>query len=232
MSNTEQQYNIEFNKIHENWLKILKKYENQEFMNSFKKYVIDFYDNNIDAYPSIENLFNPFKYTDPYDIKVIILSLNCEKKSLGLAFSNEFKTSMCEKIEKEIQIEYRRNVFISDISFKKLAAQGVFMPNINLFYTIDKSPMCVEIFWQKIFEFIILLGNNIWFAWGKNEVYINKILHLEEEDNGNKKNPDDKIIINTNIKISDKYFKGNGCFIICNHYLKQYYKKPIEWTNI
>ena len=73
------------------------------------------------------------------------------------------------------------------------------MPCIELFYKAPQVPKCVELFWNQVFKLIVDLGNTIWFAWGANETYINKLLGIENEDNMNKKKPDEKIIVNTNV---------------------------------
>lgn len=234
-------YDNEYSSIHPNWLKYFKTFETQEFMNILKQYIINTYLNNSTVYPSITNLFNPFKYTDPFKIKVIMLNQTCENHSLGLAYSSNTASKACLNIEQELKREFNnlcnRDISISDPSFKKLSVQGVFMPCIHLFYNTPQVPQCVEMFWNQIFSLLIDLGNIVWFAWGDNEKYINKLLKIENEDNMNKKKPDDKIIVNTNIKLRDnsvngKNFKGVGCFCICNHYLKQFHREPIDWTHI
>jgi len=237
------QYNEEYSQINPNWLKYFKTFESQEFMQIFKQYIISVYTNNEQIYPTLDNLFNPFKYTDPFSIKVVILNQSCENRSLGLAYSNAYPSKSCLNIERELKQEYNRiynrDISISDPSFKKLAIQGVFMPCIHLFNGISAAqiPQCVNMFWDLVFEILVKLGNIIWFAWGDNERYINKILKIENEDNLNKKKPDEKIIVNTNVKIRDNSpngnsFKGSGCFCICNHYLKQFHREPINWINI
>ena len=233
-------YEIEFNKIHPDWLKFFDQHKEQEFMNSFKNYVIRYYTDNKNVRPMIQDLFNPFKFCSPYDVRVIILNQTADNKSKGLAFSSDISdvqnNKAIEKIEDELTKEYQSNIKISDPTFQKLASQGVFMPIIHLFSGVKVVPTCVDMFWEYVLKFIKDLGNNIWFAWGDNETFINKILDIKE-DNLNKKKPDEKIIVNTNVKIRDniptgKSFKGLGCFMLCNHYLQQYHRKPIKWNNI
>ena len=235
-------YNKEYSSINVNWLKYFKRFENQEFMNIFKQYIINTYVNNQIVYPSITDLFNPFKYTDPFTIKVVMLNQSCENRSLGLAYSSKTPSKACLNIEQELKREFNRlnnnvDITITDPSFEKLSRQGVFMPCIHLFYGISQVPQCIEMFWEHVFTLLVDLGNIIWFAWGDNEKYINKLLKIENEDNMNKKKPDDKIIVNTNVKLRDtaitgRSFKGTGCFCICNHYLKQFHREPIDWIHI
>jgi uracil DNA glycosylase len=234
-------YNNEYSLIHPNWLKYFNTFESQDFMNILKDFIINTYLNNNVVYPALTDLFNPFKYTDPFKIKVVMLNQSCENHSLGLAFSSKTPSKACLAIEQELKREfneqYNRDISISDPSFKKLSSQGVFMPCIHLFYGIGQIPQCIEMFWNSIFKLLVDLGNIIWFAWGDNERYINKLLNIENEDNMNKKKPDDKIIVNTNVKLRDnapggRNFKGNGCFCICNHYLKQFHREPIDWMHI
>ena len=234
-------YLSEYASIHPNWLKYFKTFEDQAFMGFFKQYVINTYSNNSVVYPKLTDLFNPFKYTDPFTIKVIMLNQSCENHSLGLAFSSNAPSKACLTIEQELKREFNSlnnaDVAITDPSFKKLSIQGVFMPCIHLFHGIAQVPQCVEMFWDQVFTLLVDLGNIIWFAWGDNERYINKLLKIENEDNMNKKKPDEKIIVNTNVKLRDnmptgKSFKGNGCFCICNHYLKQFHRTPIDWIHI
>ena len=233
----EKLYDEEFNKINDDWLKFFKPYLEQEFMMSFKKYIIKYYTDNKKVKPEITDIFNPFKYSSPYDIKVIILNQTADTDSKGLAFSSSQSNKAIENIENELSKEYNKQVIISDPTFKKLASQGVFMPIIHLFNGNSKTlPTCLEMFWETVFKFIKDLGNNVWFAWGDNESYINKVLGVSE-DNLNKKKPDEKIIVNTNAKIRDnipsgRSFKGLGCFMLCNHYLKEYFREPINWTKI
>jgi len=237
----ENTFNIEFNKIHPDWLKFFNQFRISEFMISFKKYVIKYYNENKNVKPSIRDLFNPFKYCSPYEIKVIILNQTAETSSKGLAFSSEINSNSDNKaiisLENELSKEYGKNIKISDTTFEKLASQGVFMPIIHLFHSVKVVPTCVDIFWNYVLTFIKDLGNNIWFAWGNdNETFINKILEVKE-DNLNKKKPDEKIIVNTNVKIRDniptgRSFKGLGCFMLCNHYLKEYYRTPINWNKL
>ena len=236
-----QQYEHEYSLINPGWLEYFKTFEDQEFMKAFKNYIITTYMNNQMVFPKLEDLFNPFKYTSPFSIKVVMLNQSCESHSLGLAYSNTTPSKACLAIEQELKREFNelinRDLSISDASFKKLARQGVFMPCIHLFYGASVVPACVDLFWNLVFNILTELGNIIWFAWGDNERYINKLLKIEDEENLNKKKPDDKIIINTNIKLRDntpggRSFKGIGCFMICNHYLKQFHRTPIDWTSI
>ncbi len=239
--NIRQIYEQEYSSIHPNWLKYFKTFEDQEFMKIFKDYIISIYSSNPSVVPAITNLFNPFKYTDPFTIKVVMLNQKCEPRGLGLAYSSSTASKSCLTIERELKREfngiYNRDISICDPSFKKLSVQGVFMPCIHLFYGISQVPNCVELFWDHVFTLLVDLGNIIWFAWGDNERYINRLLKIENEDNMNKKKPDEKIIVNTNVKLRDtsvngNSFKGIGCFCICNSYLKQFHRDPIDWVHI
>lgn len=238
MSNIESSYDFYYSQINKNWLKVFN-ILGSEIIISLKKYIINKYTTDINTQPKLEHIFNPFIFTDPYNVKIVIMSHTCDAHSFGLAYSNSTSTKATLNIQNEIQKEYSDIVKYAiniDPTFEKLAKQGVFMPNIHFFYGKQIEPEFISIFWDNVFKFLERLGNIIWFAWGDNETYINKILNISE-DNLNKKKPDDKIVVRTNIKIRDnipygKNFKGNGCFILANHYLKQLYIEPIDWLKI
>jgi len=238
MSDIESIYDYNYSQINKNWLKIFNNI-GSEMLLSLKKYIVDKYNRDPNTHPSINNIFNPFKLTDPYDVKIVILSHACDSHSSGLAYSGDSQSKAVLNIQNELQREYSDiiNYTINiNPTFEKLARQGVFMPNIHFFYGKSIEPQFISIFWENIFNFLERLGNIIWFAWGDNETYINKILKVSE-DNLNKKKPDDKIIVRTNVKIRDnnpygRSFKGSGCFILANHYLKQFHREPINWLDI
>lgn len=229
--------------INSNWSALFKQLSTFEYYHQFIEYIINMYTNNPTTIPKLENIFNPFKYTDPYTVLAVIISNTCEKDSLGLAYSSSKLSKTTETISNELTKEYSlilgHDVVIQDPSFRKLATQGVFMPNINLFYGMNDntSPDYVKLFWNDVLKYLSKLGCIIWFAWGSDvEQIINKVLNISEESL-DKKKPDEKAIVSTNPKIKDNKplspsFKGLGCFNICNRYLSQYHRKTINWINI
>lgn len=234
----------EISNINPNWLNYFNNLKHFEYYHQFINYITTVYFNNPNISPKLEDLFNPFKYTDPYEVLAVIISNTCDITSQGLAYSSRNLTKVHEVISRELTDEYKLftgyDIIIKDPSFKSLAVQGVFMPNINLFYKVQfsKSPDCVKMFWEYIFKSLADLGCIVWFAWGSEDIepYVNKILNISEESL-DKKKPDEKAKVSTNPKLRDNKltsdkFKGLGCFNICNKYLAQYHRKQIDWINI
>lgn len=227
---------IEWNKMNTRWLNFFAK-QNVIMMNQVKRYISQRYSNNPKTSPPLSKLFNPFKYTNPFSIQVVIMNQAASVDSIGYAFSSSDKTKTITNIEDEICKEYQTPQFqITDEWFDNVSKQGVFMPVIRWFDGArDEIPIYVKQFWDTVFNYLQTLGNIIWFAWGsENEIYINRILNISE-DNVNKKKPDEKIKVITNVKIRDNTpsgitFRGTGCFILANHYLKQYHRKGIRWN--
>lgn len=226
----------EWKKINRHWLNFFDK-QSTIMMNKLKQYISQRYSNNPKTSPPLSKLFNPFKYTNPFSIQVVIMNQAASVDGIGYAFSSSDRSKAIINIEDEICKEYQTPHFqITDEWFEHMSKQGVFMPVIRWFNGArDEIPMCVKEFWDAVFNYLQTLGNIIWFAWGgENETYINRILNIAE-DNVNKKKPDEKIRVITNVKIRDntpsgKTFRGTGCFILANHYLKQYHRTGIKWN--
>lgn len=220
--------NDEFEKLSDEWKKILSK---NKYLSNYKKYISDVYNENLNVKPKLNEILNPFKFVQPNKISVIILCEKALKNSCGLAYSSKEKNDYQEYIENKLNEEFyyviHKTITITDPTFKKLASQGVFMPNINPFNTVIKDDafklkygFLLRDFWTEIFKELLIYSCFVWFSWSpKIDEYLNKILK-------------DKIL---NAKIRDnmgKNFKGCGCFSRCNEYLIQYNKKIIDWEKI
>ncbi|CCU56136.1 uracil-DNA glycosylase, DNA polymerase processivity factor [Choristoneura rosaceana entomopoxvirus 'L'] len=198
--------------------------------------------------PSIDNIFNCFKYFDPSETKVIILGQDPYPTvdiADGLAFSC---SSSCKHIPKslrniikELLIENNKYDLLDEINIKNfninleyLAKQKILL--LNTIFTIGDKPMSHKHIWDGISNNIIrnLTSNN------KNIVFLlfgakahDKIYSIQ--------NKEDHYIIKTSHPSDlscnrDGYsnydpFINSQCFNKCNEYLINNNIEPIDWLS-
>lgn len=153
-------YNEFENSIPEKWLNLIDKNK--------LKYAYDRLKDEEEIKPSIENIFNCFKYFNPDEIKVVILAQDpypTQNVADGLAFSCSEYTKKIPKtlnnIINQILIQYNRYDLLEDkldinkfnINLEYLAKQKILL--LNTLLTVGDSPMSHKHIWESISNNII-----------------------------------------------------------------------------
>lgn len=225
----------EYNQLCEEWKQIIK--SNDRFID----YLISVYSQDPYIKPTIENVFNPFKFTVPHKISLIIAANTSHINSCGLAFSSSILLDIHKNLSKEINDEYKF-YSIADATFNKefdksmvsLAKQNVFMPILNIFPEHYMAGFSIELFWEGIFNELnkyacmtyLVLDSSV-------EPFVNKFVKTERsEEDKMKPNTPLNQYINAKVKMfmTGANPKGLGGIMKCNSYIKQFYKEPINWT--
>lgn len=123
------------------WQTFFDREQQKPFYKDLKKFIAYEYSNHI-VYPSMQDIFNAFKLTPIYKIKVVIIGQDCyhgEGQAMGLAFSvNENVTPMppsLRNIKKELDSEdITRSEWSQDLT--RWAKQGVLL--LNTILTVRK----------------------------------------------------------------------------------------------
>jgi len=208
---------------------LIKREEKKEYYQNLQKYIKSEYQNYI-CYPSFNNIYKSFEYTDIDTCKVIILGQDPyheENQAMGLAFSVPSSVKCPPSlinIFKEIEIEYGVKHTSGDLTY--LAKQGVLL--LNTILTVRKGePLSHankgwEILTDEIIKCLdledspkvfILLGSNAI----KKEVLIKNSKHL--------------IIKNVHPSPLSAYrgFFNSSIFIKTNQFLKNNNIEEIKW---
>ncbi len=213
----------------------------QEFINEeFKK---DYYKklesninqsiaNGVEVYPPKELTFLAFELTPFEDVKVVIIGQDPYIKpheAMGLAFSVPGGVTIppsLRNIFKELRNEYQDFIIPQEGDLTSWAKQGVFL--INKYLSVERGkPLSHANFgWDTFTDNVIKALNEkaehlVFMLWGNfarsNAKFIDSNRHL---------------VLQTSHPSplgAHKGFLGCNHFIMCNDYLKEHGKTPIDW---
>lgn len=225
--------------IPQNWIDY---FDLEQLFSIYKKLQEIAQNNNI--LPKIDDLFNAFKYTNPADLKVVILGQDPypnKENAMGLSFSvkNGVKIpASLNNIFKEIKSNYKEYEMPNDGNLENWARQGILLLNTTLTITEGKSNSHSNIGWNIITTNILKKLNDekshiIFIGWGKNAQ--NTIENISNWINSNINNM--KINEQKNVYLFAPHpspmakgaFFGNMHFIMINTLLKKWGKEEIQW---
>ena len=171
---------------------IIKEEEKKEYYIKLNKFLTKEY-NKKKIYPSLENLFNSFKYT-PYDnVKLVILGQDPYHgvgQAMGLSFSVNDGIKVppsLKNIYKEINLEYGYDSIPDNGNLTKWARQGVLLLNSVLTVEEGRPGSHKDKGWETFTDNIIKLLNEkdtpiIFMLWGNYAItksrYITNSKHL------------------------------------------------------
>ena len=210
---------------------IIKEEESKEYYRNLNKFLTKEY-NSKTIYPSIEYLYNCFKFTKYEDVKVVILGqdpYHGKGQAMGLSFSvnNEVKIPPSLKnIYKEINLEYGYDIIPNNGNLTKWAKQGVLLLNSVLTVEEGKPGSHKDKGWEIFTDNIIKKLNDkdspiVFMLWGN--YAINKSKYITN----------DKHLVLTSPHPSPfsvrKGFFGCNHFKEANKYLKENNIEEIDW---
>ena len=142
--------------------------------------------NNLEIFPSLNNIFRCFKYFNSNNTRVVILGqdpYHGKNQATGLCFgvsNNVKKPPSLKNIEKELIKQY--NITITDQTLENWAKQGVLLLNTSL-TVIEKNPGSHLKYWNHFTKFIIDYINKscdkiVFVAWGA--FAHKKMLHVDK----------------------------------------------------
>ncbi len=215
------------------WKKIIEKEKKKKYFINLINFLKKEYKFKKNIFPSKKNIFNAFKYTNFYKLKVIIIGQDPyfkKNQADGLAFSNSKKNKIIppslKNIFKEIKKTFPKFNAPKNGSLIKWSKQGVLLLNSILTVEEHKPKSHENKGWEKftnnIIKYINLYHKNIvYLLWGKYAYKKKKIIN-------NKKN---LILISSHPSplSVNQGFIGCNHFILTNNFLKKKFIKPINW---
>lgn len=227
----------ELRKINNNWIDVLSPLLEPYAPTINSAFEIE-QQNGYTVLPSINNVFNAFRYCDINDIKVVIIGQDCYYSrgkngcvlANGLCFSVSQECHTCpsslKTIFKELQHEYsgelRKNTDLTD-----WAKQGVLLLNCALTVREGKAGSHMKLwknFTEQIIKHIATKHEHVvYILWGEHAKsyakYINKSKNLVLEC----RHP-------SGLASSKGPFVGNNHFKLTNEYLANNGKCNIQWV--
>ena len=213
-----------------NWYKVLKIHSNLRSLDVPAEHIHAKLKKKINIAPSLENIFNAFKYCSFEETKVVIFGQDPYFQpgvANGLAFSvnkNEVIPASLRNIFKEIKNDIG---MVSDLNgdLRAWSRQGVLLLNSSLTVEHHKPGSHSDIGWNDfIFDVIDSLnkkGRVVFMLWGNNA---KKYLHRIDKNVN--------LVLTTSHPSPLSAYRGFfGCkhFSKCNKYLKQNNREPIDW---
>ena len=214
-----------------NWKTFIKREQEKGYLNeTFEKVMRD--RENTEVYPSVEDTFKALFFTQPYDIRVVIIGDEpyCEPGLAdGLAFSvkdGNMPPTLLRIIFKELALEYGIEKPRTNGNLTDWTMQGVLLLNTILTVRKNQPFSHQNIGWERFTKEVIRYINTldqpiVFMLWGSNVQ--NMMMYLD--------NPKHKIMmtVEPNPLTADKGFYGCGHFRRANEFLVQNGQSPIKW---
>lgn len=216
--------------LNEDWDDLID-VQSSEFRNLLKKVYAEYERDDIEVTPPKEDIFNAFKYTDYYDVDVVIIGQDpYPQKGVahGLSFSTKASDYQSSLTRIYNQIEKETGVKIADRSncdLTYLAKQGVLLLNVALTCKVDQrgshlNTLGWEEFTYKVIDLLDQRGDCIFILLGNPAKEIGKRINNSKKIEGPHPNSSRK---------GNLFY--DGCYFTkANEYLEYFGKSPIRWT--
>ena len=219
-------------KIPDNWDEFFKSISHKEYTKSLTAFLKKEYSEHV-CYPPGKLIFNAFKLTPLYKVKVVIIGQDPYHEpgqAMGLSFSVPKGVKVPPSlinIYKEIEDEYGVTIDKTSGDLTYLAKQGVLLLN-SILSVREHEPLShnikeYEMFFQDVLEILDKQHRPIVFMlWGSSARKLKKLLH----------NPSHLILecVHPSPLAANHggWFKNNH-FRLANEYLKKNKVKPVDW---
>lgn len=128
---------------------------------------------NLDIYPSNENIFKCFNFCEFNEIKVVIIGqdpYHGPNQATGLCFAINHKTKIPPSLRNIInELKNNLDIELTDLTLEKWAKQGILLMNAA-FTVVQGLPNSQMTLWSKFIDYIIYELNTrekiIFVAWG------------------------------------------------------------------
>jgi uracil-DNA glycosylase len=214
------------------WVELLSEEIEQESFKNIGKGLKASREKGMVIYPDAEDVFKAFKYTQPNEVKVVIVGQDPYYNGCadGLAFSSKLAITpkSLKKIIEEVHDQYQHS-FNSTLGndLTHWAAQGVFLLNRVLTVRQGQPKSHYGKGWETFTNAAIkklsqFNTNLVFLLWGKEAQEVEDLI-----------NKDKHLVIKAEhpsyAARNDRRWDSNHCFITANKYLIRHGKESIEW---